>query len=203
MSNVSQITDHVDQALDRLVYQFKDKTLISGLITSFVEQNQTLENVFDELFTNRILENAMGQQLDNLGTIVGQERNGENDDDYRIALQAKIGENNSKGTPESLIAVFNLLTGSTFSQVLPAYPAEVGIFANVDLSDLDTAAIFEVCQRVIPGGVRLYGIGSYNVDDSGTAAFGFEGDANAAGFGDANDSTVGGAFATLYESASD
>lgn len=56
--------------------------------------------------------------------------------------------------------------------------------------------LYLVLQKVLPGGVRLNYIGWFD----GEEAFGFEGDPDSLGFGDALDVTVGGNFAKIVPS---
>lgn len=195
MSEIVQITDHSDQAVDRLASQFKGKAKIEGLITAFTDQLQELENVGIDLLQDRYLDTAVGDQLDIIGAIVGQTRDGRSDDSYRNRIIAKIGQNTSKGLPENLISVFNLLTDSTRSVYLPYYPACTYILANLDISALDTDDILTFCQFVLPAGVRLGLIGYYVEDEY----FGFYADARATGFGEISDPTTGGKFAEIVE----
>lgn len=77
--------------------------------------------------------------------------------------------------------------------------------------------IYTMCEKVIPVGVKLIGIGWYNDDghddiwdgddeddddpddpDPNNVYFSFEGDPNGLGFGDILDPTVGGKFASLF-----
>ena len=58
-------------------------------------------------------------------------RLGFSDSKYRLRLYGQIAINTSKGTPENLISIFNILTGST-SSFYQAFPiAETSIFGNV------------------------------------------------------------------------
>lgn len=193
MSEIEYITDHTDLALDRLATQFKGKPKIAGLITAFVEQYQAHEDCINGLLTLRYLDAASGEQLDGLGAIVGAPRGGRTDEDYKNLIIAKIGRNTSRGLPENLIAVFNLLTGSTRSHFLPYFPASCDIYANVDISALNVEDIYDFCQEVLAAGVKLGHIGWFDDEE----AFGFAGDPTALGFGDTADPLVGGKFASI------
>lgn len=195
MSQITEIADHSSQAIDRLTSQFKDKEKISGFISAFVDQVQELETVFQDLLSDRSLNQASGEQLDGLGRIVGIERGGRNDADYKNLIIAKIGQNTSKGLAENLINVFILLTSSSRVHFIEYYPAECEIYADVDISTLNTEDIYEFCQKVLSGGVRLNHIGWFDADE----AFAFDGEPDGLGFGDALDETVGGKFASISE----
>jgi len=146
--------NHATEALANLVSQFQGKTYLAGVLTAFVNQIQELENVCFELLSQRWLDNAEGAQLDGFGSIVGEAREGRTDDDYRLAIQARILLNLSSGTPEDIIALARALTdGSSvlLAQYFPAY------FTVEILEPLASAAIAEKIASFIeeasPAGV--------------------------------------------------
>jgi hypothetical protein len=130
MVDPTKITTHVQEALDRLLSQYKDKEKINGNIAAFAEQAQPLENAFYDCITLRNIDAAVGEQLDGIGRIVGKERGGRNDAKYRIALYGKIGQNVSEGTPQHCISVFNLITESSYCHMMEHWPAEISFFSD-------------------------------------------------------------------------
>ncbi len=70
---------------------------------------QAVEDALKQLFTGYWIEYAVGSQLDALGKLVGQKRQGFIDDDYRRLIRAKISVNRSKGRIEDLIKVSDLV----------------------------------------------------------------------------------------------
>ena len=119
---ISQTTAHVTEALDNLLQQFKDKPNLQALLTSYVDQIQDLEDAFYGLMTGQWLDNAEGAQLDRTGDIIGEDRQGRYDEDYRLALRARIKINLCEGTPEEIIDIFLLLTESAV-ELKEYYPA--------------------------------------------------------------------------------
>src|SRR5690606_9597636 len=70
-----------------------------------------LEDVKWQLKTERWISTAIGQQLDEIGTILGLPRIiNESDEDYRERLQFQIFINTSSGTPEEVMQVLAFLT---------------------------------------------------------------------------------------------
>lgn len=171
MSEIEQITDRVDNALDRLITQFKGKPNIETLLTAFVDQNQEKEDALFGVLNNRWVDTAVGDQLDGLGAIVGQIRGGRTDAQYRLAIQAKIAINTSKGTANEVITIYSLVTGATIVQIYEYFPGHVEIYGNASLEDF--------------------------LEGDGADAFAFDGGTDGLGFGDVFDSTVGGEFAYL------
>lgn len=169
---ITKITDMTEQAVDRLVSQFKGKSRIEGLVESLCGGSQDMEDELYKLLTLRWVSSATGAQLDIIGEIVGQDRQGRTDTPYRIAILAKIGINTSRGVPEQVIAVFGLLFGATDIMLLEFFPGVVDIFADVNIL--------------------------FQLQGDGEGAFAFDGGLDGLGFGDVFDTTVGGTFATLF-----
>jgi hypothetical protein len=95
--------NHVSEALDNLVQQFKGSGTLQLFITSWVNEVQELEGVWFDLLNDRWIVTAVGEQLDGLGSIVGESRQGRSDEVYRVAIQARIAINKGSGTPEEII----------------------------------------------------------------------------------------------------
>ena len=58
----TKINDHIQQALDRLLEQYRNKPRIEGLISCFTEQIQDLEDVIFDLPEDLTIETAVGVQ---------------------------------------------------------------------------------------------------------------------------------------------
>ena len=93
---------------------------------------------------------AEGQQLDNLGEIVGETRQGRSDEDYLIAIRAKIKLNISSGTIEDVLAVAALVEDGFTYVTEELFPAafEITIQEDVtDSADVDRVAVFIASAR--------------------------------------------------------
>lgn len=88
-----------------LLEQFKDKQKINDFLQCCIAEQDNIYNVQLQLQYNRNLKNAVGKQLDKLGTIINLKRNYLDDANYRSALYAQILINNGNGTPEDIIAI--------------------------------------------------------------------------------------------------
>ena len=141
---ITQLTDHIERLKALLVQQFKGKTNIEKLLELFGTKVQELEDVGFELINERALAAAIGTQLDNLGEIVGEERQGRSDDEYRKAISVKILINTSSGTPEQVIDIVLGITGGTVVKLTEIYPASLQIESNG--ADLPTLQEIERIQ---------------------------------------------------------
>lgn len=190
-----KITTHVDDALNRRVEQHKEKENLEGMLKAFNNQKQELENVFFELLEERLdLNNTVGQQLDNFGKIVDLEREGFDDDFYRILLLVKIGQNVSNGDPERIISTFKLLTQATLVHYQNLGDASIGLSVDTTIDPSLVDFFFENMERVVAGGVRIDFMASFDPDES----FSFDGVGPIGlGFSSLAAPTTGGKFAYL------
>jgi len=129
-----------------------DPTLFSKLIQSLAAQIQNLENATWDTGTLRRLDVATVAQLDSIGEIVGETRQGKSDPEYKTAIIAKIHMNASCGEPERLIAAIKTLTGATIVVYREMFPASV--YINFE-SDTVVNQLYNYIQRLCPAGVQL------------------------------------------------
>jgi hypothetical protein len=109
----TKITTHVQDALDRLLEQYKYRPQYVAFFTAFLQHVQKLEDALFPLDQYRQLAFAYGLQLDKLGEIIGQARNGLNDIDYLVLLLGTIAENNSDTTAPSMLTIVQTLFQAT------------------------------------------------------------------------------------------
>lgn len=139
----TQITDHDAQALARLAAQFESSTNLRALVSVGAAGAQDAEDVLWALYTERLLSDAEGEQLDNLGAIVGQPRDTATDDQYRARLAGRILANRSDNTVETLLSIVRAVLGSTVEATLTQYqPAafEIDVSGEVSADDAEVLA---------------------------------------------------------------
>jgi hypothetical protein len=100
--------DHKAAAEVRIVDQWR-KPKIIALVRALVSGCQSVEEALQQLLLLRNIDDGEGSQLDVLGRIVGQARNGLSDADYRNYLRARIATNRSRGVVEDIIRIVRLL----------------------------------------------------------------------------------------------
>lgn len=110
---------HSPLALARLIERWRADSHpnLAALLTSFTGEVQTLESAIWATLVGRLPDYAVGVQLDALGKIVGQIRNGLSDAAYRVHIKARVSINQSFGRPEDIIAVLRLIDTPVFHLV--------------------------------------------------------------------------------------
>lgn len=111
-----RVTNHLEAAKARFISQFKSpKPVLHGMLQSYVDQLQELEDVIWDVIDYRLLDAAPGRshgaegvQLDVLGRIVGQPRMGLTDAAYRTAIRLRIRVNRSRGSAADLLEILRL-----------------------------------------------------------------------------------------------
>jgi len=189
-------TDYCGQAKGRLIEQFENKSNINDYLCVLTSPFQELEFVFQELKTLRELQNAFGVQLDGLGDIVGIDRRGRSDTEYRdlIAFQAAI--NSSSGDAETLISIVRTITKPTNIIYTPVYPAKILIFT--DGTNVDQTTVSSLLQSMAAGvGLELTSTMGVITPFAFAPEAGLL-DANSLGFSEPSESGTGGSLSEKF-----
>lgn len=199
MADITLIEDHVEQAQARLVDQFRTADRLRALIECLVQPIQDIEDALNDVRTQRSIDTAEGVQLDELGAIVGQLREGRTDDVYRIWISARIIANRATGKADDSLKVMKLIDSNAASNLTEYFPAAYMVSAY--LLSADPSTVSEILRSIKPAGVAMWF--EYSTFALGTL-FTF-GDADnpttdpALGFGDATDPDRGGRFVGVIQ----
>jgi hypothetical protein len=145
------IGDHVARAMLLMIEQFKPATNLKNFISSFIKELQKCEDTLQDLMTRRLISTAQGVLLDEIGLIVGEEREGRIDEDYQLAIYERIFINISNGEPETIVRATRFLMDSEFTRYFEIYPAEV----LLNIGSESFQPIISILQRIVPVCVSL------------------------------------------------
>ena len=158
---------------DRLIQQFKDKTLIQGWLDAYSAQIQDFEDATDQAIYNVDITNAVGKNLDRWGEIWNVPRNSRLDDwvsdaalagtlTYRTAIQVEQEILTSRGTEQDILDVLWLLIGEdpataeaewdeAFPKAVLIRPRNFVVSGSYQQQDKVLAQL----QRAAPAGTKL------------------------------------------------
>lgn len=110
--SVIKIPDHVARSLANLLSQFQGKQIVEDCLSILVSPCQDLEDTLYDLVVLRALDAAEGAQLDQYGVVVGANRRGLSDDDYRRYIRVRIMANRSNGQGDVILDVVSFIVDS-------------------------------------------------------------------------------------------
>jgi len=163
---ISIITDHIQQGLDLLKEQFKGKEKIEAFISAFLNQIQLIEDTLEQLLNDRTIDLSSGENLDLIGRIVGQPREGRTDANYRPWIKARILINKSSGTAEEIYEALRLILidfPNFDMRLIDEYPAGFRLQAITALGSLDPDVIFDILNQMRAAAVDISF--AYNVSE--------------------------------------
>jgi len=145
---------HVEQGLDRLLERFRGKPRIAALLRILLERAQRVDNVLWDLYTGMWLDNAIGEQLDALGGLVGEARQGRADSSYRTYIRARARINRANGQIVDTLDVLHLIS---LPSVQIAYREELPASYAVEVRDsgVSAATLFRLSDEVRGAGIGL------------------------------------------------
>ena len=154
----TKITTHSADALLRLPEKIKNKTNLNTLLNALQDPIQDIENALFEVFTERYLDLAEGVQLDTLGEVVGEPRNGLSDADYVKHLNARIAVNKSRGVIEDLLIVAPLIEDTTGAKFIIEQQFPAGVCMDVQdivATPSDMVILAQFLSETVAAGVRF------------------------------------------------
>lgn len=163
---------YTSQAIDRLISQFRSgepdaPNNLERLLNAFSAQAQAAEDAVWQLYTERSLSTAAGAQLDALGTIVGEERQGSDDIAYRGRITVRIAINTSRGRIDEIASLMReytkVITGFDAPvHIIEEYPA--AIFARIEGALPDPQLAKSIITTLTAAGVSAFVIYDTNID---------------------------------------
>lgn len=177
----TRIDDHAEQALERLTQSYSDALGVRGMVTVLAGAVQDIEDALDAVRTMRFKQGGVleGAQLDTLGAVVGQPRQGLGDAVYTVLILGAIARNNSQATVENLLALAGLIyqAGAVFVATpnggcRAPQTAPAGLQLAVGSPQTDAAlypTLMRALQQAIGAGISIGHVATF--EQAGAFAF--------------------------------
>jgi hypothetical protein len=123
-------------------------TKLKGLLEAGLYQGQTIEEALFEMRDGLWIRSAQGVQLDLLGRVYREQRQGREDEAYRQAIAVRAASV-VNGTPDEIVTFLKLAFGFTSAIYTPEYPAAFWIEPPADLT-------VSQLERFSPSGVAAF-----------------------------------------------
>ena len=180
---IKPLDSFVSEVINYLPDYLRKDNLVK-FMTVFLDRLEALDNSFIQLAEYRLLVNAQGVVLDDIGTQMGLYRNGQSDDDFRTILlirQAVAGKGGTR--PQVEEALQNLFSATNWS-LYKGTNYRIDLYASSPCFDLVNISEDIVETFPIMTQLRIVETDYLNI------GFGFEGDEDAGGFGSSNDESA-------------
>lgn len=118
-------TDYITEALARLATQYQGKPNIEALLVALVQGVQDLEDAINGVRSAQSISGALaigGVPLDALGDLLGQAREGRDDDSYARHISARIAIQKSRGRADDILRIARAILPDTVAYALRLEP---------------------------------------------------------------------------------
>lgn len=143
--------DHVEEGLNRLPSQWSESEKIRGLLESWLNRANELEDLLFDMLENRGLFEAKGENLDIIGALFGVARDGRSDDEYRQVILNEVTVQTADGTTEPFMQVLRAKSGSDYVDFWEHPPADV----HARLGEGFNIYTYSDLEKQVPAGVSL------------------------------------------------
>lgn len=172
--------------------------LLSKFVQVEIDRFKLVDDTLYDLAVNRLISNASGIYLDDIGARIQVYRNGLDDNSYRSVLFLKTGEAQKHGTRPEIISVLRKLLGQYAITTYKGYNFRFDVAINSPCFDSKSTADYIVDFMPLVTDLRV--VAGQDIP------FGFAGDDIAGGFGsvtgenNADEDHIGGFFSLVYKS---
>lgn len=131
---------------------------IKKLLRGLLQPTQEIEDALQQLLLERGVDTAVGDQLDVLGRLVGQDRGGMSDDDFRRLVRARISVNRSKGAIADILRVTDLIVNDPLASLVVDNQGTACFVIRIEdqpLADAVASLLIPFLREATAGGVRV------------------------------------------------
>lgn len=176
VNHIHVLPDFVQEGIDYLPGEFlKEKTNLVRFLTIYLERLKALDEMWVKLSEGRMLQNATGVNLDEIGNQVGVDRDGLSDINYRAIMIILLASAAKHGTRPEVINTLDQLFGTGNFTTYKGDNYRFDINVSKTCFEIDTA-LHEI-QDMLPLPTHL------RLTETTGMGFGFKGDNFSGGFG--------------------
>lgn len=194
---IAEIVNFADRQVARMLERYRNKTRTVLLVRELADSVQEVEAALWDLISRTAIDTADGVWLEGLGRVVGENREGATDTEFRRFIRARIRANRSAGTVEDIIGVLTAWNGSLPTLlVVDRFPAGIELTLTASFPADHLPRLIRLLKSTRAAGVGTMLIYQH-VEDAN--AFTFSSNAtlqvsSAQGFGDSSNPATGGQF---------
>ncbi len=150
---IERVPDHVEQAVELPIDQYRGKPRFTGWLKSYVRQVQLVEDALYDVAIERMIDFATGPRVDIIGRIVGERRRGRTDPVYKVFIRARIRINRSLGLARDVLDVYRIISSvpAFFQELFPA----AMYLELLEEPEHPASLLFEMLHETKAGGVKL------------------------------------------------
>lgn len=175
---IKPLDSFVSEVINYLPDYLRKDNLVK-FMTVFLDRLEALDNSFIQLAEYRLVVNAQGVVLDDIGTQMGLYRNGQSDDDFRTIILIRQAAGKGGTRPQVEEALQNLFSAANW-ELYKGDNYRIDLYASSPCFELEN--IVEDIVELFPIMTQL----RIAKTDLVAKSFGFAGDDNSLGFGSSN-----------------
>ncbi len=134
----------------RLPPYWDDKEVVQGLYKSVTSVFQTFVDLVKGEVEGTTISNAVGKNLDDIGYMFNEDRDGRNDADYRAAILNKMAAFSDSGTTTDVLRYVDSTLNTTYSDITPYPDTRFGTLC-VEGAVVTTQDALNINQKVSSG----------------------------------------------------
>lgn len=157
--NLVYIPDHKTIAVGNLLQELQRKPRVKALVEALASGVQRQEDDAFGFLVSTTLDGSSGAALDQWGALVGEDRGGLPDSDYRVMIEARILANNSTGTSDEILTIWQKITAPQTSFILRIHPPacfSLTVERDTPLSDSMVSRVGNLMRAIKPAGVAMF-----------------------------------------------
>ena len=151
---LAHATDHVARGLAQLAHRWRDLPGVRAILSPHLDEVQAIEDALWSILAVT-LATATGDQLAQIGALLGEPKVTLSDAKWRVTLHARIDANRSAGTVDELLAILLRFAAAGDITAVEYFPAGVLFTATALTAGFPPARVGGLLRRATSGGVGV------------------------------------------------